>query len=156
MRVLSPAGAAFIGRFEGFRGRLYDDPAGHCTIGFGHLVHYGPCDGHERVSYREGLSRLQATQLLREDAATRSAAVRQLVTVPLAQHEHDALVSFVFNVGAGAFRGSTLLRRLNAGDRAAVPGQLMRWTRAGSQTLPGLVTRRRAEGRLFAHADYGA
>lgn len=155
MRVLSPQGAAFIGRFEGFRGRLYNDPAGHCTIGFGHLVHYGPCDGHEPPFYRQGLTRTEALVLLRNDAATRSAAVRQLVRPELNQHEHDALVAFVFNVGAGAFKGSTLLRRLNAGDRTSVPAQLMRWTRAGSQTLPGLVTRRRAEGRLFATGDYG-
>lgn len=152
--ILSAKGAAFIGRYEGYRGNLYNDPAGHCTIGFGHLVHYGPCDGHERPAYRAGLTRAQAVELLREDAATRSAAVNQLVRVPLTQYEHDALVSFVFNVGAGAFKSSTLLRRLNAGERTAVPAQLLRWTRAGSVTLPGLVTRRRAEGRLFAHGDY--
>lgn len=156
MRVLSPQGAAFIGRYEGFRGHLYDDPAGHCTIGFGHLVHLGPCDGHEPPFYRQGLTRSEALVLLRNDAATRSAAVRQLVTVALTQHEHDALVSFVFNVGAGAFKSSTLLRRLNAGERSAVPAQLMRWTRGGGQVLPGLVRRRIAEGALFAHADYGA
>ncbi len=153
-RRLSPAGAVFIGRFEGCRARLYNDPAGHCTIGYGHLVHYGPCDGHERALYQAGLTHAAALELLREDAATRAAAVRQLVHVPLAQHEFDALVSFVFNVGAGAFKGSTLLRRLNAGERAAVPAQLMRWTRGGGVVLPGLVTRRRAEGRLFAHALY--
>jgi lysozyme len=156
VRVLSHAGAAFIGRFEGYRGGLYNDPAGHCTIGFGHLVHFGPCDGHEPPSYRQGLTREEALVLLRSDAATRSAAVRHLVTVPLAQHEHDALVSFVFNVGAGAFKGSGLRARLNAGQRNLVPGQLMLWTRGGGQVLPGLRNRRRAEGRLFAHADYGA
>ena len=74
--------------------------------------------------------------------------------VPLAQHQFDALVSFVFNVGGGAFRESTLLRELNAGDYDAVPRELNRWVKAGGRTLPGLVRRRGAEGVLFSRGKY--
>ena len=69
--------------------------------------------------------------------------------------QFDALVSFVFNVGAGAFGGSTLLRRLNQGEYKAVPAELMRWVNSGGRPLPGLVRRRQAEGVLFSRGAYG-
>ena len=72
----------------------------------------------------------------------------------LTQPQFDALVSFVFNVGGGNFQTSTLLKELNAGHVAAVPGQLARWNTAGGQVLQGLVNRRRAEGELFSHGTY--
>ena len=72
----------------------------------------------------------------------------------LTQYQFDALVSFVFNVGVGAFGGSTLLRRLNQGDYNAVPAELMRWVNSGGTPLPGLVRRRRAEGVLFSRGAY--
>lgn len=74
--------------------------------------------------------------------------------VPLTQQQFDALVSFAFNVGNGAFCDSTLLKRLNAGQYDAVPAQLNRWVKAGGKTLEGLVTRRAAEGALFSRGMY--
>ena len=151
---LSDAGARFIAGFEGFRARLYDDAAGHCTIGYGHLVHHGRCDGSEPEEFRRGISRERALELLQADAERAADAVRRGVQVPLTQEQFDALVSFVFNVGGGAFADSTLLRELNAGNYDAVPPQLARWVKAGGQTLAGLVRRRAAEGRLFAEGAY--
>lgn len=151
---LSAEGAAFIARFEGFRANLYDDAAGHSTIGFGHLVHLGRTNGSEPEEFRRGISRERALELLREDAAAAAGEVRRSVRVPLTQAQLDALVSFAFNVGTGAFRESTLLRRLNAGEYDAVPSELGRWTKAGGRTLAGLVRRRAAEGRLFATGRY--
>jgi GH24 family phage-related lysozyme (muramidase) len=151
---LSDRGVEFIARFEGFRGGLYNDPAGHCTIGYGHLVHRGRCNGGEPAEFRAGISRQRAAELLRGDAAMAVAAVRDNIAVPLAQWQFDALVCFTFNVGVGAFRRSTLLERLNAGAYEAVPGQLRRWVTAGGRTLPGLVARRAAEARLFTTGRY--
>ena len=151
---LSDRGIEFIGRFEGFRGALYNDPAGHCTIGYGHLVHRGRCNGSEPAELRAGITRERAAQLLRSDAAVAVAAVRDSVAVALTQAQFDALVSFTFNVGAGAFRRSTLLARLNAGRHEAVPAQLRRWVTASGRTLPGLVARREAESRLFTTGHY--
>ena len=151
---LSAAGAAFIGRFEGFRAQLYDDAAGHCTIGYGHLVHHGPCNGSEPAEFVAGITEPRAAQLLQQDASAAAAAINRSVTVPLSQHQFDALVSFVFNVGTGAFGGSTLLRRLNAGEHAAVPTELNKWVNAGGQRLQGLVNRRAAEGALFSNGTY--
>ncbi|HLB04220.1 MAG TPA: glycoside hydrolase family protein, partial [Gaiellaceae bacterium] len=153
-RALSEAGARFNARFEGFRAELYDDPAGHCTIGYGHLVHRGRCNGTEAADLRRGITRERALELLREDAQKAASAVRESVRVPLAQHQLDALTSFVFNVGAGAFRRSTLLRKLNEGRYEQVPVQLTRWVKAGNRTLQGLVSRRRAEGLLFSDGTY--
>jgi GH24 family phage-related lysozyme (muramidase) len=151
---LSSRGAAFIAHHEGCRLQLYNDPAGHCTIGVGHLVHHGNCNGAEGAELSAGISQERAFEILQTDAASAARAVLGAVTVPLSQAELDALISFVFNVGGGAFHTSTLLRKLNAGDRGAVPAELGRWTKAAGQDLPGLVTRRRQEGRLFAHGIY--
>jgi lysozyme len=149
--VISPAGVGFIGRWEGFRGQLYDDPLGHCTIGFGHLVHRGRCDGSEPARFKRGITRRRGLKLLRKDIADYEAAVNTLVVVALNRQQFDALVSFAYNVGTNAFGTSTLLRKLNRGDYQSVPGELMRWTNSG---LPGLVTRRRAEGELFRDGTY--
>lgn len=151
---LSDRGARFIGRFEGFRSQLYDDAAGHCTIGYGHLVHRGNCDGSEPAEFQAGITEQRAIELLQEDAAVAAAAINAAVAVPLEQHQFDALVSFVFNVGTGAFNRSTLLRRLNASDYDAVPSELNKWVNAGGQRLQGLVTRRAAEGALFQNGTY--
>ena len=152
--TLSSAGAQFIAQFEGFSAALYDDPAGHCTIGYGHLVHHGRTNGTESAEFRQGITKDRALALLMGDAAKAAAAVTQRVKVPLTQHQLDALICFTFNVGAGAFAESTLLRELNAGHYDAVPRQLDRWVKANGKTLPGLVRRRKAEGALFAEARY--
>jgi lysozyme len=152
----SEKGLEFIGRFEGFRGQLYNDAAvpANATIGFGHLVHRGPINGSEPAEFRAGLTNAQALELLKHDAAAAEAAVRASVKVPLTQPQFDALVSFVFNCGGGALAQSQLLRDLNAGNYAAVPADLMHFTHAGSQVLQGLVNRRQAEGALFAQGTY--
>ena len=124
---LSAAGVRFIAGFEGFSPRLYNDPCGHCTIGYGHLVHLGRCNGNEPADFKREITRDQGFDLLRQDTKAAERAVNQRVQVVLTQYQFDALVGFVFNVGAGAFGGSTLLRRLNQGDYKAVPAELMRW-----------------------------
>jgi lysozyme len=151
---LSDQGARFVARFEGFESKPYDDPAGHCTIGYGHLIHRGRCNGSEPVELRAGISEARALEILRADAAVAAEAVRTSVKVPLTQEQFDALVSFTFNLGAGNLRSSTLLKKLNAGDYGAVPAELSRWNKAGGQVLGGLVKRREAEGLLFRHGRY--
>jgi lysozyme len=153
-RTLSEAGAEFIADFEGFRADLYEDSAGHCTIGFGHQVHQGKCDGSEPKEFRDGITRKRALRLLRDDAETAGDEINRSVEVPLKQTQFDALVSFVFNVGTGAFRDSTLLKRLNNGKYEDVPKQLNRWVFSGGEKLESLEKRRRAEGRLFREGKY--
>jgi GH24 family phage-related lysozyme (muramidase) len=151
---LTPRGAAFIGHFEGFSGKLYNDPVGHCTVGFGHLVHRGPMNGSEPADFKRGITRERGLELLREDAEQAADAIERLVKVDLAPYQRDALISFTFNLGTGAFASSTLLTLLNQGNYDSVPEQLNRWTKASGRVLPGLVRRRHAEGALFSKGTY--
>lgn len=152
-RRLSSRGAAFIGRFEGFRPLPYNDPAGHATIGYGHLIHLGRVTEDDRRKWKR-MSQAQGLALLRKDSQRFADAVRRLVKPKLKQHEFDALVSFAFNVGVHAFEKSTLLKLLNRGDRRGAAAQLIRWDKAGGKRLPGLTRRRRAERLLFLTGRY--
>ena len=146
---LSDAGVRFIAKHEGFKPNLYNDPVGHCTIGFGHLVHKGPINGTEPAEFKAGLTREQSLGLLKQDAGKAEATIRKSVTVPLTQNQYDALVSFTYNVGGGAFQKSTLLKELNKGNYDKVPGELNKWVRASGKVLPGLQKRRAEEGTYF-------
>jgi lysozyme len=141
-----------IARFEGFYSQPYNDPAGHATIGYGKLLHYGPVTEADRAKWGS-ITKRQAKRMLRADLVEYADGVRELVRVPLNRRQFSALVSFAYNVGLGALQGSTLLRRLNAGEYNAVRSELLKWDKAtvgGSLvSLPGLTRRRLAEGRMF-------
>jgi lysozyme len=146
---VSPAGLAELKRLEGFRAEPYPDQAGHLTIGYGHKVL--PGESFTRITSAEG------EQLLAADVAAAEAMLARYVTVPLTQGQRDALTSFLFNVDSddnGAFRESTLLRLLNAGDYEGARAELARWVFVkgplGEKTVSaGLKTRRAAEAALF-------
>ena len=90
-----------------------------------------------------------AEDLLRKDAGSAERSVLRLVSVPLTDGQFDALVSFTFNLGGGAFQRSTLRRKVNRQAHAEVPAQLMRWVWAGGRKLKGLKRRRAAEAVLY-------
>jgi len=148
---ISENGLNFIAEHEGIEYNLYNDPAGHCTIGIGHLVHRGNCDRSDasEQEFLGGITRDQAFELLKSDVAIAEQAVNAYVTVPLTQAQFDALVSFTYNLGTGNFRNSDLLTKLNTGDYDSVPVELNKWVYGGGKVLPGLVTRRSDEGTLF-------
>jgi lysozyme len=147
---LSDAGLKRIAAYEGWRAELYEDVAHHATIGYGHLVHLGPITAADRSGpFGKGITQQQGLDLLRSDVRGMCNAVRTRVTVPLQQNQFDALVSFAFNVGAGAFGGSTLLKRLNARDYAGAADEFGKWTKAGGKVFAGLVRRRTEEAALF-------
>lgn len=143
----SATGLDLIKKHEGLRLRAYLCPADVPTIGYGHT---GPDVTRADVINGKTISESVANTLLQRDLVTAETAINKLVIVPLCQHEFDALVSFVFNVGAEAFRKSTLLRVLNGGAKAAVPEQLARWNKGDGRILPGLVARRAEESALWA------
>ena len=157
-RVLSSQGVELIKNFEGFSDKLYNDPAGHCTVGYGTLVHRGNCDGQtSEQPYDSGVTKERAADLLTQEAGGFAGTINNKVTVPLNQNQFDALVSFVYNVGPGNFEKSTLLKLLNQGKYDAVPAELKKWTKARQNgqlvDLPGLVKRRAAEADLFVKAE---
>jgi len=157
--TLSRKGQDFIVEFEGFSATLYNDQAGHCTIGVGHLVHHGGCRPTEG-GLEKGITRTRALALMLKDASTKIDCVSSNVKVKLNQAQFDALVSFTFNVGEGAFETSTLLKRLNKGDFAGVPEELARWNKVtinGRKVASkGLTRRRGREAKLFATGVYTA
>ena len=150
-RQLSHSGVQLIASFEGFDPHLYNDSAGHCTIGYGTLVHLGPINGSESAEFKHGITRERALQLLLHETAQDARSINSHVHVALDQAQFDALVSFAYNVGLGqnGFAGSTLLRVLNAGHYDQVPAQMMRWNHAGGKVSQGLTNRRTAEAALF-------
>jgi lysozyme len=140
----SDKGLEFIKHHEGLETKAYPDPGsadGHpWAIGVGHT---------NGVKKGDTCTVEQAMAWLREDVQGAEAAVSRLVKVPLTQDEFDALVSFVFNVGAGAFEKSTLLRMLNDEDREGAAAQFDRWNKNDGKVMAGLTRRRKDEREMF-------
>lgn len=140
----SKQGAALTERFEGYRSESYQDQHGIWTIGYGHtrgVIEGMSCDQAQAEAWRC------------EDTAAAESAVNHMVRVPMTQGEFDALVDFVFNLGAQAFSGSTLLRLLNAGNYAAAADEFAKWDHCGGKEVAGLLRRRLAEKAEFAAAN---
>lgn len=141
MNALSPRGLALIQEFEGCRLDAYRDQRGVLTIG----------TGHTGADVTEGLqwSQAQADATLLRDTSFAANAIIRLVDVALNQNEFDALCSLAFNIGVGAFRSSTLLRKLNSGDHPGAAMQFAVWDRVNGEPNAGLARRRAAEQALF-------
>lgn len=123
----------------------YKDVVGVWTIGVGHTAAAGspkPVAGMK-------ITAAESDEILARDLATFEKAVTDAVKVPLTQNQFDALVSLAFNIGAGAFSKSTLVRRLNAKDYQGAAEQFLVWNKAGGKVVKGLVTRRVKERALF-------
>ncbi len=140
---VSDAGLALIKQFEGFSAKAYICPAGYPTIGYGHMIKAG------ESFPAEGISGQQAENLLKTDVKIAEINVNQLVIVPLAQCQFDALVSLVYNIGGHAFEKSTLLSFLNAGEYEKAAREFGRWIYSNGRQLEGLIRRRAAETLLF-------
>lgn len=150
---LSLDGLMFIQAHEGFRNMPYDDAAGYCTVGTGHLLYTGKCADHiEENPYKDGITKEQGRALLGADSQEFQSVVRNSVKVTLTQNQFDALVSFAYNVGASGFKHSTVLAEVNAGKHDQVPKELRKYVYGGRprKRIQGLVNRREAEIRLYA------
>jgi lysozyme len=135
----------FIKDNEGFRSRVYDDDAGNQTIGYGHMLTEGENMAHITTQHAE--------ELLREDLKDAIDAVDRYVLVPLNNNQRDALISFVFNIGATKFKGSTLVKRLNDYNYEAAADELLRWDKKIVEgevvAVKGRTLRRKRERELF-------
>lgn len=141
MRKISKLGLDLIKQWEGLRLKAYLDIGGVLTIGYGHT-------GAD-VKPNQTITLSEAEALLLKDLAKFEAGVEQLVRVPLNDNQFSALVAFSFNVGLNAFKNSTLLKVLNAGNYDAVPDQLKLWCNVNGKRSVGLVNRRAAEIALW-------
>lgn len=138
---LGPQGETLIKSFEALRLAAYLDQGGVPTIAWGHT---GP-----EVKMGLTCDASSAEAWFKADTAGACKAINSLVDVAIVQTQFDALVSFVFNVGVGAFKGSTLLRLLNGGDSAGAADQFLAWNKVNGVQNAGLTRRRAAERALF-------
>lgn len=137
----SEEGKRFIKEKEGLRLEAYRCSGGVLTIGYGHTA--GVIPGMK-------IDLAQAEKIFLNDLEQKAeCVVNRLVKVPLTQGQYDALVSFVFNLGAGNLMKSTLLKLLNAGDYTGAAEQFERWNKSGGKVTPGLVKRRAEEKQMF-------
>lgn len=136
----SQKGIDLIKRFEGCSLTAYKCPAGRWTIGYGHT---------NGVEKGQKITKKQAESYLKEDVELYEDGVNKYVSAPLTQNQFDALVSFCYNCGLGAFKTSTLRQKLNAGDYTGAAKEFPRWNKSSGQVLNGLIARRKAEKELF-------
>lgn len=149
-RLLAAAGAGaltlaitLLGGPDGLEGRRYVpylDVAGVLTV----------CDGHTGTDIvrNKTYNDRECDSLLRADLKPIQAVVDSLVTVPLSDYQRAALYSFAYNAGTDAFSRSSLLKKLNTGDRTGACNELRRWVFAGGRKWKGLMNRRETERAL--------
>lgn len=129
-----------VREFEGFRAKAYYCPAGYLTIGFGHRT---TMKAKQVITMAEGMA------LLREDLAKAGEGVNAL-GVCKTQGQYDALTDFVFNLGIGNLKRSTLLKLIeHSAPVNLIQKEFKKWVYAGGKVMQGLVTRRNWEAERF-------
>lgn len=142
--VLSLSAAALVAMLgqEGYTDRAIQPlPGDKWTNGFGTTTR---TDG---TPLQPGETTTPVKALVRAlvDIQRFEGALRQCVRVPLLQNEYDAFLSLAYNIGSNAFCGSTLARKLNAGDYPGACREILRWDKFKGQPVRGLTLRREAE-----------
>lgn len=138
---ISKNGLDVIKKYESLKLKAYLCPANILTIGYGHTG--------KDVTPNMSITESKADSLLESDVVFAENAVNKHVTVDITQNQFDALVCFVFNVGADAFKNSTLLKLLNQKLYKEASEQFIRWNKSSGKVLNGLTKRRKEESELF-------
>lgn len=120
----------FFTRPTGYIWKIYKDVVGLNTVGIGHLV-------LPKEDFSKGLTKEESIDLFKTDVERFVANINRVVTTPLSQDEFDALVSFSFNIGTAGFNRSTVLKRINQGDKAGAADAFMMWLK------PAVLRKRR-------------
>lgn len=137
---ISDKGIRLICSFEGLELKAYLCPAGVWTIGIGHT---------KNVKKGDVITKEQAIQYFKDDVRPIEDYLNKL-DICETQGQFDALVSFIFNLGVGNFKSSTLLKKIkNKASDEEICAQFRRWVYAGGKKLNGLVRRREAECSLW-------
>jgi lysozyme len=151
-RELTQAGVNLIKHFESCMKRVgkedkykaYKCPAGVWTCGWGTTSEHG-----HKISPDTVWTMQQCNDIARKDMLQFTSEVRKMVKVLLHPWQFDALVSFAYNCGSGALKGSTLLKKVNAGDHAGAVKEFPKWNKANGKVLAGLTRRRASEALLY-------
>jgi lysozyme len=131
--------------FEGFRSAPYQDGGGVWTIACGATR----WNGKPVTATTPHVTPAEADACLADLLETVVARVKATCHVPLSDHEMAALASLGYNIGTGALANSTLMRLLNAGNRAAAAAQFGAWVYDNGKVIRGLQRRREVEKALF-------
>lgn len=143
----SKRGLEVIKKHEGFRSKPYLCPAGVPTIGYGNTFYP---DGVKVTMQDKPLSKDMADLLLALVVKDFEVGVNKYVQSNINQNQFDALVSFAYNLGLGALKKSTLLKKVNANPcDATIVNEFMKWNKAGGKVLTGLTKRRHDEATLY-------
>lgn len=133
----------FIQGKEGLNLNAYKDTGGVWTIGYGHI---------KNVKQGDRITKEEAEKFYMDDFKEHIKSLNS-VKVPLSENEKIALASFIYNVGSGAFKNSTLLKKLNNGDKKGAAQEFDRWVYDNGKVQKGLVERRKKEKNLFLKTD---
>jgi len=131
---------ALIRRFEGLYLKPYLCPAGVLTIGYGTTGQPLTADTVWTVE--------QAESAMQKEANACYTAAKKLAK-DATYSQWVALADFAYNLGVTRLAGSTLLKKINAGDRQAAKLEIEKWVWGGGRVLPGLIARRKAEAELL-------
>lgn len=146
MMKCSQKGLDIIKSFEGLRLKAYQDQIWVWTIGYG-TTYYA--DGR-KVKMGDVITKEQAEAELRHYVNDKCRLINEALKNCLNQNQYDAICSFVYNLGIGAFNKSTLLKKINVNpDDPMIKGEFMKWVKAGGRTLPGLIKRRAQEAEIY-------
>ena len=150
-RAINSAGIAIIKKWESWRSKAYIDDVGVWTIGWGHTS----AAGAPRVRSGLTISRAEGERILRNDLGQYEEGVLKGIgyDTPCTDNQFAAMVSLCYNIGAGAFRGSSVARHMRNGSPGVAASKFGLWKKGGGKVLRGLVRRRADEARLFRTAD---
>ena len=147
INTISKEGVDLIKGFEGFRANPYTDSGGVWTIGYGTTRYL---DGSSVSSSDPAISEYDASLILEQQVNDiYASAVFEYTTVMETQEQFDALTSFTYNLGSGAFKRSTLLEKHNDSNFIGASNEFERWIYAGGVVVQGLVNRREAEKQVY-------
>lgn len=151
--VIPPLAVELVATFEGFRSNAYLCPAGVWTIGYGTTTAAGV-----GIVVEEGvqISEPQARTYLWKALAKFGEKIAPKIAVETSEAEWAAILSLAYNIGPRAFSNSTVLRKLNAGDRRGAADAFLMWNKAKGRVLPGLVGRREHERATFLALPHGS
>jgi lysozyme len=143
--MINQAGIDLIKQWEGCKLKAYKDVAGIWTVGYGLTSRAGFIEvGPDTV-----LTQAEADYYLEKVVDDFASKIKPMITAPINENEFAAFVSLAYNIGVGAFKRSSALKRFNAGEKDRVTEAIRMWKKAGGKTVQGLVNRREAEAALF-------
>lgn len=133
-------GREIVKHFEDCKLEAYLCPSGVPTIGWGHT---------KGVKLGDKITQDKADSLFEQDYHEAEQQVQEVVTAFLSDQQLGALTSFVFNLGIGQLKVSTLLKKLNQNDYKGAAEEFRKWIYSNGKILPGLVKRREMERMVF-------